>query len=174
MLRIHRDFPEAHFVHIIRDARDVALSLDKRQWSRPFHGTRSAACSQAGIYWEWIVRKGRAYATVLGPKYMEVHYEALVEQPEPTLKRIGEFLGHDPDYKIRERSVGSVKKPRTSFNEDLQEGRFTPVRRWKDKFPEDQLLWFERLVGDYLQELAYPLAHPLDGAEHDFAVRRMR
>ena len=35
MLRIKRDFPEARFVHIIRDARDVALSLDKRGWSRP-------------------------------------------------------------------------------------------------------------------------------------------
>src|SRR5207237_10751773 len=35
MLRIKRDFPEARFVHIIRDARDGALSLDKRGWSRP-------------------------------------------------------------------------------------------------------------------------------------------
>jgi len=175
MLRIHRDFPQAQFVHIIRDARDVALSLDKRQWTRPLPWDKKRSLLAAGIYWEWIVRKGRASAAALGPKYMEVHYEALVEQPESTLKRIGEFLGHDLDYsKIRERSVGSVKKPLTSFNEDLKEGRFTPVRRWKDKFPEDQLVWFERLAGGYLQELGYPLAHPLDGAEHDLAVRRMR
>jgi hypothetical protein len=175
MLRIHRDFPEAQFVHIIRDARDVALSLDKRQWTRPLPWDKKRSLLAAGIYWEWIVRKGRSYGAALGPKYMEVHYEALVEQPEPTLKKIGEFLGHDLDYnRIREKSVGSVKKPLTSFKEDLKEGRFTPVGRWKDKFPEDQLVWFERLVGDYLQELGYPLAHPQDGAEHDFAVRRMR
>jgi hypothetical protein len=103
-----------------------------------------------------------------------VRYEELVERPEPALKRIGEFIGHDLDYdRIREKSVGSVKKPLTSFKEDLNEGRFTPVGRWKDKFPEGQLVFFERLVGDYLQELGYALAHPLDGSERDFAVRRM-
>ena len=35
MLRISRDFPEVRFIHIIRDGRDVALSLEKRSWSRP-------------------------------------------------------------------------------------------------------------------------------------------
>jgi hypothetical protein len=104
-----------------------------------------------------------------------VRYEELVERPEPALKRIGEFIGHDLDYdRIREKSVGSVKKPLTSFKEDLNEGRFNPVGRWKDKFPEGQLVCFERLVGDYLQELGYALAHPPDGSERDFAVRRMR
>src|SRR5882724_9712780 len=35
MLRIHEDFQDAKFVHLIRDGRDVALSLDRRGWSRP-------------------------------------------------------------------------------------------------------------------------------------------
>jgi len=174
MLRIHRDFPEAQFIHIIRDARDIALSLDKREWSRPLPWDKKRSLLAAGIYWEWIVRKGRSYAAALGPRYLEVRYEELVERPEPALKRIGEFIGHDLDYdRIREKSVGSVKKPLTSFKEDLNEGHFNPVGRWKDKFPEGQLVCFERLVGDYLQELGYALAHPLDGSERDFAVRRM-
>ena len=175
MLRISRDFPEVQFIHIIRDARDVALSLDKRQWSRPLPWDRQRSLLAAGLYWEWIVRKGRKNGSVLGPKYMEVRYEELVEQPQPPLERIGKFLQHELDYaRIQETSVGSVKKPLTAFKEDLKQGRFTPVGRWKDKFPPDQLAWFERLVGNYLQELGYMLSRPANGAEHSFEVRKMR
>ena len=35
MPRIVKEFPDARIIHIIRDGRDVALSLDKREWSRP-------------------------------------------------------------------------------------------------------------------------------------------
>jgi hypothetical protein len=173
LLRISRDFPDAQFIHIIRDARDVALSLDKRHWSRPLPWDKKRSLLAAGIYWEWIVRKGRKYGAMLGSKYMEVRYEDLVDQPQPTLEKIGAFLRHDLDYKrIQETSVGSVKNPLTSFKEDLKEGRFTPVGRWKDKFPEDQLVQFEKLVGPYLEELGYPLAHPLNPAGRSFAVRK--
>jgi hypothetical protein len=175
LLRISRDFPEAQFIHIIRDARDVALSLDKRHWSRPLPWDKKRSLLAAGLYWEWIVRKGRKYGAMLGSKYMEVRYEDLVDRPQPALETIGQFLGHDLDYKkIQEASVGSVRNPLTSFKEDLKEGRFTPVGRWKDKFPEDQLVQFENLVGTYLEELGYPLSHPLISASRSFAVRKTR
>jgi hypothetical protein len=106
---------------------------------------------------------------------MEVRYEDLVEQPQPPLKRIGEFLGHDLDYaRIQQASVGSVKRPLTAFKEELKEGRFSPVGRWKNKFPEDQLVWFERLVGKYLMELGYPLAHAESNSQRALAVRALR
>ena len=159
MLRIHRDFPDALFVHIIRDARDLALSLDKRGWSRPLPWQKEKGLLAAGLYWEWIVRKGRKYGAILGPQYQEVRYEDLVQTPAESLAKLGRFLGCDLDYeRIRENSIGSVKKPLTSFKEDLQQGTFSPVGRFKDKFPPDQLLQFERLVGNYLQELGYQLS----------------
>jgi hypothetical protein len=175
MLRISHDFPEAQFIHIIRDARDVALSLDKRRWSRPLPWDKNRSLLAAGLYWEWIVRKGRENGTRLGDRYMEVRYEDLVERPQPALKKIGEFLQHDLDYaRIQEASVGSVKKPLTSFKEDLKEGHFTPVGRWKDKFPADQLTQFEQLIGRYLQELGYPLSDPANVSANSLAMRKMR
>jgi hypothetical protein len=159
MLRIHRDFPDALFVHIIRDARDLALSLDKRGWSRPLPWQKEKGLLAAGLYWEWIVRKARKYGAMLGSQYQEVRYEDLVQTPAESLAKLGRFLGCDLDYeRIRRNSIGSVKKPLTSFKEDLQQGTFSPVGRFKDKFPPDQLLQFERLVGNYLQELGYPLS----------------
>ena len=175
MPRIARDFPEAQFIHIIRDARDVALSLDKRHWSRPLPWDKHRSLLAAGLYWEWIVRRGRAYGAELGPHYIEVQYEKLVEQPQQSLHRIGEFLGQKLDYaQIQASSVGSVKKPLTSFKEEISGGQFSPVGRWKEKFPPDQLVWFERLVGSYLQERGYPLSDPAHANDSSLAVRRMR
>jgi hypothetical protein len=173
MLRIHRDFPDARFVHIIRDGRDVALSLDKRAWSRPLPWDADNSLLAAGIYWEWIVRKGRRLGARLGGSYMEVKYEDLVERPAETLPQLSRFLDHDLDYaRIQQKRVGSLQNPLTSFKEDLKDGHFTPVGRWKEKFPPEKLAWFEELVGEYLQEMGYALS----GArgKHRVAAARKR
>jgi hypothetical protein len=175
MLRISRDFPDAQFIHIIRDARDVALSLDKRRWSRPLPWDKNRSLLAAGIYWEWIVRKARNNGAKLGGRYIEVRYEDLVERPEPALQKIAQFLEHDLDYaRIQQTSVGSVKKPLTSFKEDLNEGHFTPVGRWKDKFPPDKLARFEQLIGRYLQEMGYPLSDPTHASADSLSLRAVR
>jgi hypothetical protein len=174
MLRIQRDFPEAQFVHIIRDPRDVALSLDKQGWSRPLPWDKKQSLLAAALYWEWIVRKGKKLGAMLGSKYLEVRYEDLVARRRETLAAIGSFLHHDVDYeRVQRASIGSVKKPLTSFKEDLQKGQFTPVGRWKDKFPRGQLTQFEALIGDYMRELGYQLSGDAAG-NHSFATARKR
>jgi len=175
MLRIKRDFPEARFIHIIRDGRDVALSLDKRGWSRPLPWDRHRSLLAAGLYWEWIVRKGREYGSLVGPQYLEVRYEDLVNAPRDALGRVGNFIQHDLDYdRIQRVGIGSVNNPLTAFTDDLERGEFRPVGRWKHSFPPGQLAWFERLVGNYLRELDYPLAASEPRSNHRLRVRSMR
>jgi len=173
MLHIAADFPDAQFLHIIRDPRDVALSLEKRQWARPLPWHKDRAVLAAGLYWEWIVRKGKEYGRRLSSRYMEVRYEELVQKPETALARIGGFLQCDLDYaRIQRAGVGSVKTPLTSFSEDLKRGEFSPVGRWKDKFPPGQLRDFEDLVGGYMAELGYPRS--TEPGRHRLFVTRNR
>ena len=162
LLRIARDFPGAYFVHIIRDPRDVVLSLDKRGWTRPLPWDRSRRLLAAGLYWEWIVRLAKRYGRRLGEgRYLEVRYEALVKNQRETLSRLGRFLDHDLDYdRIQSSKIGSVKNPLTSFKEDLGKGEFMPVGRWKTKLPPEQLRKFEALIGTYMTELGYELSEP--------------
>jgi hypothetical protein len=161
MLRIKHDFPDAKFIHIIRDPRDVALSLDKRGWTRPLPWDKKNSLLAAGVYWEWIVRKCRGYGKQLGADYCEARYEDLVETPASALAKIGAFLNWDLNYeRIQANRVGSVQNPLTSFKEDLSEGKFNPVGRWKEKFPPAQLGRFESLIGGYMEELGYKLATP--------------
>jgi hypothetical protein len=138
----------------------------------PWDKKRSLAA--AGLYWEWIVRKGRKFGATLAPNYLEVKYETLVQDPRKELVIVAEFLKQDLDYdRIQETSLGSVKTPLTAFKEDLREGRFTPVGRWKDQFPVDQLPEFEALVGTYLAYLGYDLSCNAT-KNRSFTERQMR
>lgn len=157
MLQIASDFPDALFLHIIRDPRDIALSLDKRKWTRPLPWHKDKPLLAAGLYWEWIVRKGRKYGAQLSSRYMELHYEDLVQRPREILREVGKFLQHDLDYeRIQKASIGSVKTPLTSFGEDLKHGEFNPIGRWKEKFPPEQLRQFEDAIWEYMGERGYP------------------
>ena len=157
--RIKETIPEALIVHIIRDGRDVALSMEKGNWIRPVMRQPKQGLAVAGLYWEWIVGKGRRDGRKFGGDYMEVHFEELVANPPRVLKEIGNFIDHDLDYaRIREHGIGSVSEPNTSFKGESKDGAFNPVGRWKEKLAPDELRKFEGLVGRTLTELGYPLA----------------
>src|SRR5207245_10114419 len=98
MQRIVQAFPDARIVHIIRDGRDVALSLDKREWSRPLPWDKKKSLLAAGIYWEWIVRKGRKYGAMLSSNYLAVRCEELATEPARTLARGAAFMHHALDH----------------------------------------------------------------------------
>jgi hypothetical protein len=158
MREIKRQIPDARFVHIIRDGRDVALSYIKQGWSHPLPWDRDERLGVAALYWEWMVRKGREQGKQLAADYREVRFEELIKNPRETLSQLGKFIEHDLDYNRIERvGIGSVSKPNSSFAGE-SEGSFNPVDRWKAKMSAEQLSAVEGLVGDFLEELGYQLA----------------
>lgn len=163
MQEIRRAFPDALFVHVLRDGRDVALSLGRQQWIRPLPGDRSApAYLPAGLYWSWAVGRGRAAGRRLGSAYLEVRYEDLVRTPEAVLDRISAFLGQPIDYaRVRRIAIGSVSRPNTSFGARLN-GDFQPVERWRSLFGASDVRRLESLIGPRLLECGYqPAGWPL-------------
>jgi hypothetical protein len=158
MQEIKRQIPDALFIHIIRDGRDVALSYVKQGWSHPLPWDRDQRLGVAGLYWEWVVRKGREQGRRLGADYLEVRFEELVTNPKGTLSRLGAFIEHDLDYnRIQLAGIGSVSQPNSSFAVESEEP-FNPIDRWKTKMSPEQTAAFEDLVGSCLQELGYTLA----------------
>jgi Sulfotransferase family len=82
-------FPDARYVHLLRDGHDVVASFRDR-W-----GYTSAARA-ARSEWARYVRAARALATRLDPdRYLELRYEGLVADPEPQARRLFAFLGED-------------------------------------------------------------------------------
>ena len=171
MEEIKRQIPDALFIHIIRDGRDVALSYAKQGWSYPAPWDRHERLGVAGLYWEWIVSKGREEGRRLGVDYQEIRFEELITNPQKTLSRLGLFIDHDLNYnRIQHAGIGSVSEPNSSFA-DESEGAFNPVARWKTKISAEQIAAFEELVGDFLLELGYG---PLSEAKHGTSLRAAR
>jgi Sulfotransferase family len=155
---IQKAFPDALIVHSIRDGRDVALSMNKRPWIRNFFLDKRDTLMVQGLYWEWIVRKGRKDGRAFENHYMEVHFEDVVGRPHETLAKVGRFIDHELDYeKIRKVGLGSVSMPNTSFRTEVSGGQFSPIERWKGAYSREQLQMFEGLVGPFLEELHYSL-----------------
>jgi hypothetical protein len=172
---IKRLIPNALVVHIIRDGRDVAMSLGKLRYIRPLPWQDRIGLVTAGIYWEWIVNQARSYGRPLGPDYLEVHFEDLIANPQQTLDQVARFIDQPLDYKrIQSVAYGSLSKPNTSFRQETPGPTFSPVGRWKKGFSSDELLRFERIVGKTLQELGYTPA--TDGAKRGitFELRMTR
>jgi hypothetical protein len=171
---IKADIPEALFIHIIRDGRDVALSLTKMGGFKPFPWNRHAkGLLPTALYWEWMVRKGRQNGLRIPSDYFEARYEELVSEPRAALTKLAEFLDHDLDYDcIRKASLGRVRAPNSSFLDETD--RHSPVNRWSEKLSSREVASVEAMVGDCLEELGYSLTSPAKLKESGLREKCMR
>jgi hypothetical protein len=164
---IKREVPDALFVHVVRDGRDAAVSMNKQHDSRPLLGARDRSLYGWALLWQWTVRKGRRWGQKFSADYIEVRYEDLVRDPAKTLSTLGEFLDHDLDYRrIQQNPIGRVASPNTIWSEEENAANFSPLNRWKTKLSQDEVAALEELIGDCLQEFGYALT-----AERGSSVR---
>ena len=177
MLEIQRVLPEAHFIHIIRDARDAALSV-LGLWFAPGTDLETIA-----LDWSRRIQKTRALGKICH-HYMEIKYEDLIRNYRVELLKICEFLGLPYDLqmeryfetsKMRLDEVKTVYKPDGSVlitkEERLYNHRFTSqppqvsrIFRWKKEMSQEMRVKFESVAGDMLRELGY---ETLEGAHSE-------
>ena len=160
--------PEARVLHIIRDGRDVALSV-RGLWFTPGHDMESIAR-------DWCVRIETARRLSRHCRYyLEVRYEDLVRNPHQMLLRICEFLAlsYDPlmeQYFTQARQrldeVNTRYKPDGSVliskEERLFIHRFTSrppeperVFRWKSEMTTEERNAFVGVARPLLEALGY-------------------
>lgn len=88
-------FPEARFIHLVRDGRDLSASLLERRWRSPSGALFEQCASLAGAarYWASIVTRGVETEKALGDRALRVRYEDLAADPAGTVHRICDFVG---------------------------------------------------------------------------------
>jgi hypothetical protein len=96
--------PEAHFIHLIRDGRDVALSRRARGMGA---GKPMAATAEL---WRKRIESARRQAKGLNGRYMELRYEDLVADPEPSLQRVCELIQLEFDAAMLRHSDGAGER----------------------------------------------------------------
>ena len=90
---MQRDFPNARFVYLTRDPRDMALSW----WKTP--SLRGGVMRASGI-WKEDQSGFLKLAKSLGGNCHLVKYEDILEHPEATMKKLCQFLGLPYDPKM--------------------------------------------------------------------------
>jgi sulfotransferase family protein len=168
--------PEAHFIHLIRDGRDVALSV-RKLWFAPGRDIETIArdwCSRIQVARE----AGKECRS-----YLEIRYEDLICNTTEQLKKICAFLVLDyysemenyfwfslarlSEVKSRYRSDGTllISKEERLFNHRFTNFPPVPTRlfRWKREMDRQDLLSFERIAGIKLEELGYEITSPKEG-----------
>lgn len=173
--RIKREIPSAVFIHIIRDGRDIALSLNKMGGFAPLPWDRepSRAVLATALYWEWMLDHGRRQGRSLDGDYYEIHYEELVSDPESALSKLGQFLDHEFDYKrIQNQALGRLRESNSSFRDE--QTTVNPVNRWKGRLSRTQVSAIETMIGDSLRACGYPLVTPESERQPGLRERWMR
>jgi hypothetical protein len=144
-------FPEARFVHVIRDGRDVALSV--KQVS--FGPDDLAGAAQ---YWRNRALATRRFGEVMDPwRYTEYRHEDLLENTEDVVRQLCEFadLKFEPEMlKYHERMTPRTEAHHPHVHRPPTKG----LRDWRSELSLEQVRLIELLVGDALDELGYDLA----------------
>jgi hypothetical protein len=147
-------FPEAVFVHVVRDGRNVAISRTQAAWG-------TDRLDQEALLWSEQAAKGRADGARLGPRrYCELRYEDLLDDPEAAARRLCAFTGLDFDpsmLRYHERSSTIVEHmPIPGEHRNLLRPPTKGLRDWRTELTPRQVALFEELAGDTLRAFGYP------------------
>lgn len=107
LVSIDRMFPEAQFVHIIRDPREVVQSITRKGWLPE---------PQAWDVWARHVIHAREFGRVIGPeRFFEVRYEDLISDGIGTITPLFDFLRLPPEPAVTD-FLNAQASERTPFS----------------------------------------------------------
>jgi Sulfotransferase family len=168
---IGRLFPEARLIHIIRDGRDVALSVIAMNWG-------PSDVPRAAQLWDRRIREARGIGATL-PHYKEVRYEDLVEDTEPVLRDICDYIELDFDPVMLDYHRGAARRLKEKERDLSKPGRVRiqpaaarmashalatrppqtdRLARWRTEMSPEDVAAYESIAGELLSELGYELA----------------
>ena len=142
---LKRLFPEARFIHIVRDGRAVCASIKPLDW-----GPNNAYT--ASRHWAARLQEALAVELAEGDNCLRIRFEELLQQPETTLRRICRFidLPFEPDMP----TGGGLALPDFTRGQHRLIGKpLEPARadHWRETLSKTEIRDFE----------SYPLAHTL-------------
>jgi hypothetical protein len=146
-------FADARIVCMLRDGRDVALSLRAMPWGPP-------TLAEAAHLWHSSLTAADRFAARYPDRFRIVSFEALVADPERTLSGVMTFLGEPFEPRQLQTDVpSSVVLPRSLPWKGQALGSIDPslpARRRAAAAPEEREL-LERLLRDALLEHGYSI-----------------
>lgn len=169
MAAIESLLPEAHFIHIVRDPRDVVLShKGRKRWSS------GRDIAWVANFWKDLVGEIRAQSNSV-QHFMEIRYEDLLRETRSVLSRVCQFVALTPSPTMEtyyDRAPDRIAELRDScdFRGQIQitrEQKIDNYRRatqaidrsriglWKRELDRDEIDTIETITGQVLPAFGY-------------------
>jgi hypothetical protein len=147
-------FPEARLVHVLRDGRDVCVSLQMRARAAGWTPLDRAAQIQ---FWRRCVQQGRqlSKAARFQARVIEIRYEDLKHNPIEQTGRLLRFAGLDDSARRIRRIVHRNDFRRYRRTGRGQHNRKGVVGDWRKHFSPGDAALFQQLAGDMLEQCGY-------------------
>ena len=148
---VRRCYPDAPIVRIIRDPRDVALSLLNVPWG-------PSSFPAAILLWQWFDEQSARFFEV-DRNTMTVRYEDLLLNPENELRKLCLFIGEEfePNMMDTSQSIRHLNPTQISWKQkagqQLDPGR---IAIWRKETTLEQQCQAEAIAGDRIKAYAYP------------------
>ncbi len=151
-------FPEAQFIHIIRDGRAIYQSMLER---KKVPGARTFPESPFVVGWMWkrFVTYAQRDGRLLGENFLTIQYEHLLASPKQTELKIASFLGEDRS-ELKKDYFGQLKK-----NKLLRDDNITlyvkpkidssKAQRWRNELSNFQICAFQEMTSKQLRKYDY-------------------
>ncbi|MEM8961411.1 MAG: sulfotransferase [Acidobacteriota bacterium] len=155
-------FPEARFVHVIRDGRDVVCSLRTHPRHKVVDGElipldTDNPIEECVARWVGDVELGLAWRD--DPRVLELRYEDLVADPDTTIRALCADLDLPfEDAMLHHEQIGGRSRDVEHFpqNPEAQSAiSGKRVERWRTDLTAEQLAYVLREAGPLLDKLGY-------------------
>ena len=172
-------FPAAKFVHILRDGRDVALSL--ADWANKGKGPGRWASWEwdklgtCALSWRWQVLQGRRDGDAsAASRYYELHYESLVSDPKNTLRNLAKFLRLNNVASMVNYHVGRTRSKPGLSPKSAWLPATSGLRDWRTQMQREDVEVFEELAADALEVFGYERASEGPTPEAKSRARKLK
>ncbi|MFI7450592.1 sulfotransferase family protein [Nonomuraea sp. NPDC049714] len=162
-----RLFPDAQFIHLIRDGRDCVASLKEMPWYT--HDSFHAVSTWA----EAIDAGDRLRRAMPEDSYFELRYEHLTDDPSTELKKLCEFLGEDfAPSMVSPREAASIAVPVHKVWHSNTHGEVTRSRvgSWAKRLDAWEIALCEHVLGERLEAHGYELTGAAPAAKEHLAA----
>ena len=148
-----RQFPEAVVVAIVRDPRDVCLSLQSMPWSR-------ATLPEQAWTWRTYARLVEQYRHDYEGRFYALRYEDLIAEPKASLRDVCAFLGTSFQSVMLGEQEEDMTQPFDAEREPWKAKSTRPIdasnrEKWRTQMPEAERVIVERIAGRWLAANGY-------------------
>jgi hypothetical protein len=149
---IMREFPEAFVLCIVRDPRDVCLSLRGMPWNRD-------ALPESARKWKTYAEQTDRYRQEYPDRFRVVRYEDLLDEPERRMREVLSWIGAPFDEGVlsyHQREQGPVDAEREPWKAKTRRPLDpTNKEKWRTQMPRGERWIVQRLTTPQLLKWGY-------------------